>query len=243
MVRTYAFNPSTQHSATLPGARERDRNKSLSSSQPSMNTPSTFLQEIQNSPLDSSFSSTHSSVSPSIVEGSLTVLGIRTVLIDGQTYYQPIEPELQRLLNQQLSNMGFSQASATAAPQDPAPKHHQDAHSKAMLAALHIASQMNGFDGKAMAVAYGAGPRKNGRIMEKSFSEQKDVESLPNLNPGQAMLSSIQGGLPASVRLKVKLSCPISTALRPPSLSPFISPPTCSWICKRGINPPSSCLG
>src|SRR3569833_123500 len=98
MVRTYAFNPSTQISESLPGAKEREPyqhsihaepyqhpihaepNQQLSDTSPSPLPYLPFPFELQNHPLDASFSTTSSSYVPSsIVEGAWKIFGIRTV--------------------------------------------------------------------------------------------------------------------------------------------------------------------
>lgn len=188
MVRTYAFNPSTQHSASLPGARERESylQHAIIPHRPSSPQHLPYLPfpiEMQTHPLDASFSTTSSSSSSghNPMEGSLTIFGIRSVIIDGQLYYQPIDSDLQRAITQQVNAMGISKSnssnsSTSSPPQDPGPelghsgpKNLTDNNSQAMFTAMHMASALVITPENRMMM----GGQENGGVLpvEKHFSE------------------------------------------------------------------------
>ena len=159
MVRTYAYNPSTQ-SAGLPGSRkpppelEEDNYK-----QPVENkvyrTPPPF-NNIQPQNLDASLSSSSTGsndipTAPQIVPASTQLFGVRSILINGQHFYQPIDPQLNYLINKEFAALGLigNQRESSRIPSDPTqsqrnsfqPKRNEFQHQQATMAAFQMATQ------------------------------------------------------------------------------------------------------
>lgn len=195
MVRTYAFNPSTQITESLPGSKTKresypqpinemahqKQHQQFDTSPPQL-AYVPFPMEMQGHSLDSSFSSSSSASIPSVVEGAWKIFGIRTVTIDGQTYYQPINPEIQRMINRQVENMGIMNkpSNSTSPPQDPCPINEGN---HALLATMHLAASQS-MDAI------------NHKMQEKHFSEydpaiRKNAVGLPLIHPGKVALASL----------------------------------------------------
>uniref|UniRef100_A0AC34FHZ1 Uncharacterized protein n=1 Tax=Panagrolaimus sp. ES5 TaxID=591445 RepID=A0AC34FHZ1_9BILA len=159
MVRTYAFNPSTQ-SAGLPGNRkpppeilQQDQHLSQLPLDASQSFPQQKVYEVfQQHPFDASLSSSSLSSGPSppqIIPGSTQLFGIRSILIDGQHFYQPIDPQLNQLINKEFASLGIINNSTrnnnnnnSIPPADPGPSNQNYlSHNSVGLAAFHIANQ------------------------------------------------------------------------------------------------------
>ena len=161
MVRTYAFNPSMQ-SAGLPGSR-RPPPELRQESPPHLPSalrqlPQEKVYEVfQQQPFDASISASSLSSGPSmpqIIPGSTQLFGIRSVIIDGQQFYQPIDPQLNQLINKEFASLGIinnggnnnnipSRKHDQSPPSDPRPsnQNYSTQQNAGALAALHLATQ------------------------------------------------------------------------------------------------------
>ncbi|KAE9553402.1 hypothetical protein FO519_003361 [Halicephalobus sp. NKZ332] len=142
MVRTYAYNPSTQ-SAGLPGSRKPPpeleeenyrqpqvvENKVYRTPPPFNNLPP---QNLDVSLSSSSTGSNDIPTRPQIVSGSTQLFGVRSILINGQQFYQPIDPQLNYLINKEFAAIGLlgNQRESSAAPSDPAQSQRTSAQKK-----------------------------------------------------------------------------------------------------------------
>uniref|UniRef100_A0A914Y3M5 CCDC66 domain-containing protein n=1 Tax=Panagrolaimus superbus TaxID=310955 RepID=A0A914Y3M5_9BILA len=162
MVRTYAFNPSTQ-SAGLPGNRkpppevlQQDPHLIQLPLNDSQSFPQQKVYEVfQQHPFDASLSSSSLSsgpLPPQIIPGSTQLFGIRSILIDGQHFYQPIDPQLNQLINKEFATLGIINNSNRNNnnsikhdfnhPSDPGPSNQNYLSNNSVgLAAFHIANQ------------------------------------------------------------------------------------------------------
>uniref|UniRef100_A0AC35FMK3 CCDC66 domain-containing protein n=1 Tax=Panagrolaimus sp. PS1159 TaxID=55785 RepID=A0AC35FMK3_9BILA len=163
MVRTYAFNPSTQ-SAGLPGSRkppqellEQDRHLTHIPLDASQTFPQQKVYEVfQQHPFDASLSSSSLSsgpLAPQIIPGSTQLFGIRSILIDGQHFYQPIDPQLNQLINKEFATLGIINNNINRSnnnlhkndynpPADPGPSNQNYLSQNPVgLTAFHIANQ------------------------------------------------------------------------------------------------------
>jgi hypothetical protein len=118
MVRTYAFNPSTQNTADyLPGASNHHLSnitlpplnvQTNQHFQPPNAHHNQHFQPPEQCPFSVYYKNTNSQ--QRITEDDTAVFGIRSVIINGQRYYQPVDQHLNRLLNEQFQSLKSSPA-------------------------------------------------------------------------------------------------------------------------------------
>uniref|UniRef100_A0A7E4W1N6 Ovule protein n=1 Tax=Panagrellus redivivus TaxID=6233 RepID=A0A7E4W1N6_PANRE len=147
MVRTYAYNPSTQ-SAGLPGSRKPP--PELANNNAPRRVPVAEQRQIQYNGdqmpfmhqvfppeeprnLDASLSSGSSLGSASssqYVTGNTQLFGIRSVLINGQQFYQPLDSHFNMLINKEFAKLGILNDAAPRnnnemPPNDPTPVNYR----------------------------------------------------------------------------------------------------------------------
>lgn len=160
MVRTYTFNPSTQ-SAGLPGSRtipSEVNHVKYRKSEPDfdvsqhLNTTLSSLTVFPNpTNLEASLSSS-STISnetgsiPQIIPGSTQLFGVHSILINGQQFFQPIDPQLNYLINKEFAQLGLlkNDRQNSATPSDPVQSKknsYDDQHHRSTMAAMQMANQ------------------------------------------------------------------------------------------------------
>ncbi|KAI6176453.1 hypothetical protein M3Y97_00799700 [Aphelenchoides bicaudatus] len=107
MVRTYHFNPSLQTSNHLPGVSDSHPTNSVAVP---LRTPPRVRQKALTSKEECPFSLHYKEMNMpneshhnKLMEDETTVFGVRSVVIDGQRFYQPLDQHLNRALNDQFA--------------------------------------------------------------------------------------------------------------------------------------------
>lgn len=193
MVRTYAFNPSTQ-SAGLPGSRKpppelEDLRYQQQIKSNNDYSDSDILNKISNfdSSLSSASTNDHqipstSTSTPYILPGTTQLFGVRSVLINGQQFYQPIDPQLNYLINKEFASLGLieNKKQSTSIPTDPiqSQRDNDGNYYQKTMAAF----QMNNFNNHQHIQQPQQLPEQNPKIFQQSFQLPKSrLESIPEI--------------------------------------------------------------
>jgi len=223
MVRTYAYNPSTQ-SAGLPGSRKPppeldEENYNQPVENKVYRTPPPF-NNLQPQNLDASLSSSSTGsndipTAPQIVPGSTQLFGVRSVLINGQQFYQPIDPQLNYLINKEFAALGLigNRNESSRIPSDPTQSQRNSAqtkqnefqHQQATMAAFQIATQPQMFH----ALSHSNLPQ-----LSNSNNYQPFSQSLPRSDSAKAFSEFDRAIQRNSVGVPIVYGRPIETSIQ-----------------------------